>query len=435
MFQNHPHHSSRSTLPSITRFVSTARSIRRRAVVATIVATGFVLFAGGVAAAAPRAVPGSASPAEFVSQAPITGSGTARVKTASRSTAGWSWSSSARSWAARTGTLSAPLVAKGPATPLTRGQFLAALVRVEALRARQYGTTPQLANRSRPAPARIDAPAGSIGARAIALRWLAPIGGKAALTRPITSNEAALAVAGMLGLRGDVQTFAVKLRTEVPGVSGATTYLAAQALVRTLGLRYNVLDPYDELELGPNDTINVAHASYMLQVSATSLRSWKLDEARRLATTFDLPQLGPNQATVLATGVRLLGQPYVWAGETEGAQAEGHGGFDCSGFTIRIINSSGVAPSALAPINERTTYTQSAVGPRIGRDALQPADAIFFGDRGPSSAPGANYHAGVYMGNGWFIHSSGGNGGVAIDTLDGWWKSQFSWGRRALLAP
>jgi cell wall-associated NlpC family hydrolase len=57
---------------------------------------------------------------------------------------------------------------------------------------------------------------------------------------------------------------------------------------------------------------------------------------------------------------------------------------------------------------------------------------MFFGDRGPSSSPSQNFHAGVYMGNGWFIHSSGGNGGVAINALDGWWGEHFSWGRRAL---
>jgi hypothetical protein len=39
------------------------------------------------------------------------------------------------------------------------------------------------------------------------------------------------------------------------------------------------------------------------------------------------------------------------------------------------------------------------------------------------------------MGNGWFIHSSGGNGGVAMNSLDGWWGDNFSWGRRALKSP
>ena len=150
--------------------------------------------------------------------------------------------------------------------------------------------------------------------------------------------------------------------------------------------------------------------------------------------TWALPVLGANQRTILGAAVSQLGQPYVWAGETEGRQAEGHGGFDCSGFAIRVINSSGVPTDAIATINERTTYTQSAIpaAQRIAIAKLQPGDAIYFGSKGPKSTPTENYHAGVYMGNGWFIHSSGGNGGVAINRLDGWWGTQYAWGRRAL---
>ncbi|MCW2927008.1 MAG: NlpC/P60 family protein, partial [Thermoleophilia bacterium] len=193
----------------------------------------------------------------------------------------------------------------------------------------------------------------------------------------------------------------------------------------------------DELELGPNEAVNVAHGAYMLHVAATQLQSWKLGEAQRLASSFDLPDLGPNQARILRTAVTQLGQPYVWAGETEGRQAEGHGGFDCSGFTIRVVNGSGVPAAAISVIGDRTSMAQSAIprARRITRANLQPGDAMFFGDRGPSSTPAQNFHAGVYMGNGWFIHSSGGNGGVAINQLDGsWWGDRFSWGRRALRA-
>ncbi|MCW2923112.1 MAG: hypothetical protein JWM98_516, partial [Thermoleophilia bacterium] len=101
------------------------------------------------------------------------------------------------------------------------------------------------------------------------------------------------------------------------------------------------------------------------------------------------------------------------------------------------VNGSGVPAAQIATINERTTYTQSAIpgAQRITSAGLQPADAISFGENGPRSTPTENYHAGVYMGNGWFIHSSGGNGGVAIDSLDGWWKDEFAWGRRALRTP
>ena len=87
---------------------------------------------------------------------------------------------------------------------------------------------------------------------------------------------------------------------------------------------------------------------------------------------------------------------------------------------------------------ERTTYTQSAIpaATRITKAKLQPGDVMFFGDLGPSSTPTQNFHAGVYMGNGWFIHSTGSNGGVGINRLDGsWWGERFSWGRRALRRP
>jgi cell wall-associated NlpC family hydrolase len=37
---------------------------------------------------------------------------------------------------------------------------------------------------------------------------------------------------------------------------------------------------------------------------------------------------------------------------------------------------------------------------------------------------------GIYLGNGWFIHSS--NYGVAVTPLSGWYENRFAWGRRPL---
>ena len=57
----------------------------------------------------------------------------------------------------------------------------------------------------------------------------------------------------------------------------------------------------------------------------------------------------------------------------------------------------------------RTTYGDERRGPplqRIGLANLEPADVIFFGDRGPRSKPSQVGHMGIYLGNGWFIHSS-----------------------------
>jgi cell wall-associated NlpC family hydrolase len=69
-------------------------------------------------------------------------------------------------------------------------------------------------------------------------------------------------------------------------------------------------------------------------------------------------------------------------------------------------------------------------GKRIAFAKLQPADVIFFGDRGPRSRPAQVGHMGIYLGNGWFVHSSG--YGVALAQLSGWYRSEFAWGRRPL---
>ena len=67
---------------------------------------------------------------------------------------------------------------------------------------------------------------------------------------------------------------------------------------------------------------------------------------------------------------------------------------------------------------------------RIAFDDLEPADVLFFGARGPKSKPAQVDHTGIYLGNGWFIHSSG--YGVAVARLDGWYASSFAWARRPL---
>ena len=364
----------------------------------------------------------------------VGGDSNGRSGKAARAASPWAWSVQARTWTRTSGVLPADLLRRGPRATITRGQFLDALLKLQSLRP---SARRDLLSSTRPAPALVDAPADSIQARAVSHGWITARAGKFDAGAPITADDAALSMTGALGLRPAVSTLGARMRTELPGVRLRYAYAASHALIRTLGLRWNVKDPNDELELGPSDALNVAHGSYMLHVAGTQVSSWKLDEANRLASTFDLPDLGPNQLLVLGTAARQLGQPYVWAGETEGSQPEGKGGFDCSGFAIRVVNQSGVPKAQLAPILERTTYTQSAIPAkaRITMAKLQPGDVMFFGENGPKSTPGQNYHAGVYMGNGWFIHSSGGNGGVAINTLDGWWGEEFSWARRALKAP
>jgi cell wall-associated NlpC family hydrolase len=67
---------------------------------------------------------------------------------------------------------------------------------------------------------------------------------------------------------------------------------------------------------------------------------------------------------------------------------------------------------------------------RITAGKLQPGDVMFFGANGPKSSPNVVDHTALYLGNGWFVQSSG--EGVTLLPFDGWYTRTFAWGRRPL---
>ncbi|MBN2586849.1 MAG: C40 family peptidase [Candidatus Fermentibacteraceae bacterium] len=98
---------------------------------------------------------------------------------------------------------------------------------------------------------------------------------------------------------------------------------------------------------------------------------------------------------ILEEAVSYLGTPYVWGG-TDG------NGFDCSGLTYRVFNDNGIPlPRTVGAIEE--------MGVPVEREDLLPGDILIFDNP---------RHAGIYMGNGEFIHcSSWQDRGVVITPL------------------
>lgn len=121
-----------------------------------------------------------------------------------------------------------------------------------------------------------------------------------------------------------------------------------------------------------------------------------------------------NAQELLAIAYSYLGVPYVWGGESRE-------GLDCSGFVQKVFGKLGYHLP-------RTAAEQMAIGIPVPVDQLQPGDRLYFE---PSSTPPYVRHTGIYIGNGYFIHSSVSGHGVAINRLDeGMWPRIFVCARR-----
>jgi cell wall-associated NlpC family hydrolase len=240
---------------------------------------------------------------------------------------------------------------------------------------------------------------------------------------------------GALGLADVGAAFARAARTggvTVPGRFGT------EVVARLLGLRTNHPAARDDLELLPTDVATRAEAAFSA-AKVLGFSGWEPEAVRGSAATFVLPELSDWQKRILTTAFRLIGFPYVWGGTSDGPEAPfgvpARGGFDCSGFVWRVykLQSYPGAPRLATVLRGRSTYQMSGEVPkaaRIPRAKLQPADVVFFGVKGPRSRPSQVDHMGIYVGSGWFVHSS--RYGVALAQLSGWYSERFAWGRRPL---
>ena len=127
----------------------------------------------------------------------------------------------------------------------------------------------------------------------------------------------------------------------------------------------------------------------------------------------DLTSSASSNSDIVATAKQYLGTGYVYGGASPS-------GFDCSGYTMYVYSQHGYSLPHSA-----TSQWQSGIGTRVySISALQVGDLVFFND--PSRNAGkACSHAGIYIGDGQFIHSSSSrSGGVIISSLtSGYYKT------------
>jgi NlpC/P60 family protein len=269
-------------------------------------------------------------------------------------------------------------------------------------------------------------------AEPVAYRYPAGVPGRA-----VTIRELDAALVGFLGLGDSARLVSAALRgAGLAPKAGAGT----ETVARLVGLRVNHPAAEDALELGLDDVATRAEAAYSL-ARVLALSGLEQEQIRAAAEQLALPVLTGTQQLVLRRAVSLIGSPYVWGGTSETPQRlwDGKqlpGGFDCSGLVWRVFKLEPFAgASALATVlRGRTTYAMSGEVPAAQRirklENLQPGDVVFQGAKGPASKPAQVDHAGIYLGGGWFIHSSG--NGTTLHPLEGWYRDRFAWARRPL---
>ncbi|WP_318618098.1 NlpC/P60 family protein [Sporosarcina sp. YIM B06819] len=141
-------------------------------------------------------------------------------------------------------------------------------------------------------------------------------------------------------------------------------------------------------------------------VMTSSTNSWKDSNTANVSAE----KLSPTTEKVLLATVEaslpLLDTPYVWAGVTTE-------GFDCSGFIYYVYRAAGLD---LPRFDTISMYTNSSYvdEPKLG-------DLVFFENTYRSGIS----HAGIYLGNGDFIHA--GTKKVEISSLKiPYWQEKFT---------
>ena len=104
----------------------------------------------------------------------------------------------------------------------------------------------------------------------------------------------------------------------------------------------------------------------------------------------------PSADGIENTAKKFLGFPYLWGGTSTK-------GFDCSGFVKTVFGMNGINLP-------RDASQQANVGEAAdsGTDFanLKKGDLLFFGQKADSARPERIVHVGIYLGGGYFIHSS-----------------------------
>lgn len=121
---------------------------------------------------------------------------------------------------------------------------------------------------------------------------------------------------------------------------------------------------------------------------------------------------------VLFRAIGLVGTPYVWGGNTPDS------GFDCSGLITFVYHD---VTNVRLPRTTREMLTIQA--PQVKRNQWQSGDILFFATGRSRQVS----HAGIYVGEGRFVHAPSKGGTVRLDSIENsYWSKAYLSAKRPL---
>ena len=258
----------------------------------------------------------------------------------------------------------------------------------------------------------------------------------------VTAGEVSAALVRQLG-KASVAASLTDARSPDGWDPEVTGRFGSEVVARELGLRRDRPTNEEALEASANEEMRQADIVWAVWKAKVSPSLYGADAL----ADFELANYSETRRQVVKFAMSLVGTPYVWGGEWPTKTASGypygaqvHGGFDCSGFVWYVLQEKSASyqpldrPYAGWRIAERSSYDMAgAIGrrKRLTLKEMKPADIVFFAPEGRDAKASSVYHAGLYLGNGWMIHSSGGRAGISLAQIGrgSWWNDQLAWGR------
>ncbi len=141
--------------------------------------------------------------------------------------------------------------------------------------------------------------------------------------------------------------------------------------------------------------VSIVGASYKVELPDGRVgyisRSDVQDYTQYLATHKPAPE------GIERVAMKLIGVPYLWGGTSSK-------GLDCSGFCKTVFRMNGIR---LPRDASQQVHVGENIDPGPNFKNLKKGDLLFFGRKAENGKPEKIVHAAIYIGNGYFIQSSG----------------------------